>query len=238
MVSFAGRGVLTTPMSRGDVMRLLQLFKWYIGGAATGSVTSRMDLFLLSASAGSYQAGLFSAAQTMTVSFQLLGMCLGVVFAPRVMPLWETGRLYSVYARFQLLTTLLAGVCYVLALAAGAAITSRIVPASFGGTSTLVLILLPASLTSLINFPWTVSFLMFTRPRFLMCFDAGALLILGFVYWQAVERYGAAGAAAVTSVFALFKTSVLQILAVITMKRGLLRTGQVSCLNSGESLVT
>ncbi len=238
MILFAGKDVLTTPLHRGDVIRLLQLFKWYVGGAATGSVTSRMDLFLLSAFAGSRQAGVFSAAQTMIVPFQLLGMYLGVVFAPRVMPLWETGRLSSVYARFQTAIALLSVVCYVLAVAVGSAIISRIVPASFSGTSTLVFILLPSSLTSLINFPWTVSFLMFTHPRFLMCFDACALLILGVVYWQAVERYGAAGAAAVTSLFAIFKTCVLQVLAVVTMKRGLLRTGQVSCLNSNETLVT
>ena len=220
MLFTASRALLRPRVSRFALANLLNLFRWYAGGAAAGSLTSRMDIFLVSTFAGSTQAGLFSAAQTFTLPFQLIGMYLGIVFAPRILPLWQQGRLLSVYRPFQL--SLAAGcvLAYLAALAAAPALAAWLLPASFQGTAILILCLLPASLTALVNFPWTVSFLMFTHPRFLMFFDVCALAVLAILYWQCISRFGTVGAAVVTSAYALLKTVVLQLLANSTMKRG------------------
>ena len=220
MLFTASRTLLQPLLSRSALASLLNLFKWYAGGAAAGSLTSRMDIFLISTFAGSTQAGLFSAAQTFTLPFQLIGMYLGIVFAPRILPLWQQGRLLTLYRRFQLSLATLCVVIYLAALATAPALSAWLLPPSFHGTAILILCLLPASLTALVNFPWTVSFLMFTNPRFLMCFDLCAVAVLALVYWQCINHFGTVGAAVVTSAYALIKTAVLQSLANKTMKRG------------------
>ncbi len=218
MLSTASRDILTTQLSKPALLRLLHLFKWYSGGAVAGSVTSRMDIFLVSSFAGSRQAGIFSAAQMFTLPFQLIGMYLGIVFAPRIMPLWEEGRLRPIYQRFQGIVIAVCVLCYGVALAGLPSVANWLLPSSFQGTASFALFLLPASLAALVNFPWTVSFLMFTHPRFLMLFDACAFVVLALLYWQCILRYGAAGAAVVTSAFAILKTAVLQFLALRTLK--------------------
>jgi O-antigen/teichoic acid export membrane protein len=135
------------------------------------------------------------------------------------MPLWEEGRLLTIYRHFQVAVLAFCALCFALALAAAPVVASWLLPASFSGSSLLVLVLLPSSLTALLNFPWTVSFLMFSHPRFLMLFDACALAVLGFIYWHCITRYGALGAAAVTSVFAVIKAAALQLLAIETLKK-------------------
>jgi hypothetical protein len=74
----------------------------------------------------------------------------------------------------------------------------------------VALVLLPAGLAAFVNFPWTVSFLLFLRPRFLLKFDLIALPVLAVSYLIAVRTYGAAGAAGVTTAYALIKTAALQ----------------------------
>ena len=98
-------------------------------------------------------------------------------------------------------------------------LTGLLLPASFQGTKTIALILLPSSLTVLLNFPWTVSFLLFAHPRILMAVDVVSFPVLLFLYWVAISGHGAAGAAVVTSGFALVKTAVFQLLARQTLQR-------------------
>lgn len=219
MLATSSRDILRARLSKRALRSLFGLFKWYAGGAAAGSMTSRMDIFLVSALAGSLQTGLFAAAQTLTIPFQMLGMYMGVVLAPRIMPLWEKGKLLPVYSSFQASVIALCLVCYIAALATAHTVPAWLLPASFKGTTLTVILLLPAYLTALVNFPWTVSFLMFTHPRFLMIFDTCALFVLGILYWKCIVRYGAAGAAAVTSLYAIVKTVVFQCLALATLRK-------------------
>lgn len=219
MLCTASRDMLLAPVSKPAVWRLLTLFRWYAGAAIAGSVTSRMDIFLVATFAGSRQAGLFSAAQNFTLPFQLLGMYLGVVFAPRIMPLLEQRRLLRLYGKVQLALRVASGAIYLLALAGTSAISGRLLPASFGDIAVLVLLLLPASLMALLSFPLTVSILMFSHPRFLMLLDTCAVAVLGLLYWQCALGYGAMGAAAVTSAFAVFKTALMQRLVTATLKK-------------------
>jgi len=214
------REMLLVPPSLEALRQLGSVAKWYLGAAAAGSITARMDILLVSALAGTAQAGLFSAAQVFVLPFQLLGMYLGVVFAPRILPLWERGELTGVYFRFQRLAGAASILIYAVACLAAGRLTEVLLPHAYLGARALVLLLLPSALVSLINFPWTVSFLMFTRARALLALELAAIPMLLLIYRLSIVPLGAAGAAAVTSGFAVLKMVVYQILAARTLRRG------------------
>jgi len=203
-------------MARFSWVTLTELwwsFRWYLGSAAAASINTRMDVLLLAAAAGATQAGLFSAAQVICMPIQLIGMYLAVVFAPRIMPLWEQGRLAPIYHRFQFCTIAGAIVIQGLAILLVGKLSVLILPPAYRGATAIILFLLPSALTALINFPWTVSLLMFAHPRFLLVFELTALPVLALLYRAVCSRQGALGAATVTSGFAIVKTVIYQLLA-------------------------
>lgn len=222
VLTAAGRKVLTVSFRRRALGDLFAVTKWYLGAGAAGSVTSRMDLLMVSAVAGTAQAGLFSAAQVLVMCFQLLGNYLGVVFAPRIMPLWKAERFGRVYWLFQAVAVITCMVIYCAALAGIDGVMTHLLPSTFHAAKYIVLLLLPSSLMSLLNFPWTVSLLLFAHPRFLMALDLLALPVLACLYYTFILGHGAAGAAAVTSGYALVKTGLMQFMAkrILTRSNG------------------
>jgi hypothetical protein len=74
-------------------------------------------------------------------------------------------------------------------------------------------VLLPAGLCALINFPLTILLLLFTRPRFLIALDCVLLPMLFVAYRLVIPTYGVLGAAVVTTTAALLKTAVMQVSA-------------------------
>lgn len=200
--------------------QLCSAAKWYVGSAAAASTNTRMDILLLSAVAGTLQAGLFSAAQVLILPVQMVGMYLGVVFAPQILPLWEQNRLSSPYHRFQAGIIAASLAIWVLAILFAERTSALLLPSSYRASTGIVLILLPAALTALVNFPWTVSFLMFAHPKFLLLFEIVALPVLAALYWHFGAVNGARGVAFVTSAFAILKTVVYQVLASRTMRLG------------------
>ena len=212
------RPVLHEPFRSKVLVNLYSLIKWYLAAITVGSITSRMDLFLVSTFSGSAQAGLFSAAQITISGFTLVGTYLGVVFAPRIIPLWRSGRLAAVYKQFQFGTVFLSILIYAVALFAVNPIITFLLPDSFAGTSHIILLLLPSALVALINNPWTVPLLLFSRPKFLVALDAIAFIILIILYRGCIQWQGAAGAATVTTGYALFKTVTLQVLGWRTLR--------------------
>lgn len=213
LLGTTARPLLFARFSAGAVTEVLRLIKSYLPTAAVGSATTRMDVFFVTGIATVGQAGIFAAAQTLAVAPQLIGMYLGVVFSPRIMPLWKADKLRPLYHRFQRLAIVGSCACYALALLTMGWFISVVMPASFRGATLVTLVLLPTGLVGLVNFPWTVSLLLFLRPRFLLMFDLLALPLLAVLYALAVSARGAVGAAAITTVYALLKTVALQITA-------------------------
>jgi O-antigen/teichoic acid export membrane protein len=226
LVASSARRVLTAPFSSSASRDLLGIVKWYLGAAAFSSINSRMDILLVSALAGTGAAGLFSAAQVCVLPFQLLGMYLALVFAPRILPLRESGQLSPVYFRFQAWTIAASVLTYGIVFFSVDALATRLLPASYGGARSLILLLLPSSLLALVNFPWTVSFLMFTHPRVVFVMEVCAFPVLFLIYRWLVRLHGAAGAAALTSAYALLKTAIFQILAAVTIRRDAVRSAR------------
>ncbi|HLI84344.1 MAG TPA: hypothetical protein VKV17_10525 [Bryobacteraceae bacterium] len=216
----AARGVLREPFSLEALKDLGRVTKWMLGVGASGSINSRMDILLVSAQAGTVEAGLFSAAQVLTLPFQLLAMYMSVVFAPKILPLWRKGRLAKIYKRFQGALIALALSLYGIAWLAGGRLVAPLLPAAYKASMGILLLLLPSALAAMVNFPWTVSFLMFTHPKWLLLLEASSFPILLVLYRLLIPAHGAAGAALVTSGFAVSKAILYQILASRTMEAG------------------
>jgi O-antigen/teichoic acid export membrane protein len=213
LLAFAARDLLRTRISIAAAKELCRVLLWFVPTALVGGLTTRMDVFFVSSLAGVAEAGIFTAAQAVVMPAQLLGAYLAVVFGPRIMPQFEDGSLGAFYRRFQGGILLLSIACYVVALACIAWVAPILFPPAFRRSASVLAILLPAALAALINFPLTISLLLFLKPKLVLAIDAVAVPILCLAYSWTIPRYGAAGAAAVTTSYALVKTLVLQVTA-------------------------
>lgn len=219
IIAFSGT-ILRVPFSSGAFSELLHVIRWYLLTTAVGAIIMRMDVLLVSAVGGAAQAGIFAAAQVMALVPHLIGTYLAVVCAPRVMPLWQQGRLPAVYRKSQIG---LAGFCvgaYLLALLLLRPLAPLFLPPHYAETLTVLLVLLPSGLAALLTFPWTVSLLLFLRPRLLLLIDAASLPFLVPAYIMAIRQSGALGAAIVTTGFALCKTAALHLIAFRLLRNG------------------
>jgi len=117
------------------------------------------------------------------------------------------------YPRYQGLLFLLAVVLYGLVWILTGPFGSVLFPAAYGRSSTIVLILLPAGLAAMINFPLTIPILLYTRPRFLMIVDLISIPLLTLTYSLALPGKGAAVAAAICSGWAVLRLLFYQGLA-------------------------
>jgi O-antigen/teichoic acid export membrane protein len=239
LLATLARPMSAVPFSRRAFREVLTLITAYLPTAAVGSTATRADLFCVSSLVGVADAGIFAAAQVMVLAPQLIGMYMGVVFAPRIMPLYESGKLGPVYYRFQKYAIGACCLIFLLAIPTLTKFTAVFLPPSFRSSAPVAMILLPAGLAAIVNFPWTVSLLLFTKPLFLLKFDLVALPVLLVSYWFAIRGSGLSGAAAVTAGYALIKTVVIQKLArdVLAEKRSALSALEFGVVKTDLHLV-
>jgi O-antigen/teichoic acid export membrane protein len=192
---------------------LLRTLKWFLVTVIVGSLLSRMDLFFVSAFAGVREAGIYSAAQIFAMLPALLGLYMSAVFSPRVMPLWQEGKLKPIYLRYQVGLVVAALLMYLLSLLLLTRATSHILPESFSRSNGVIIALLPAGLCSFLNFPWTIPFLLYLRPKLLLVIDCVGLMILAPLYIEFARHAGAVGVATITSGAMLVRTLIHQWLA-------------------------
>jgi O-antigen/teichoic acid export membrane protein len=207
------RNLVQTTFDRSSLLELGKVLRWYVAATVMGSITSRIDVFMVSAFSTVAEAGVFSVALAMAIVPQLIGTYMAVVYGPRIMPLWEEGRLGPIYRKFQLklLPVCIAGY---FCLAIGIQLFGEVLlPASFARAAGVMLVLFPASLCSLLNFPWTISLLLFLRPKFLLALELVSFIVVIPAYAYSAGRWGALGGAAVTVTAAAIKTIAMQIMA-------------------------
>jgi len=65
----------------------------------------------------------------------------------------------------------------------------------------------------MINFPLTIPFLLYTRPRTLLAIDCVAIPLMGIAYRMAIPIKGAAAAAIITSTFGIARVILYQAIA-------------------------
>jgi len=206
-----GNTVLKAGFSRSLLTELAGHVKWFVLVSATGTLLSRMDLFLVSSMLGVASAGIYSAAQLIALIPQLIGSYIAVVFSPRIMPMWEAGTLAKLYRDVQLGLVCVAILAYMSAFAILPRMSTGLFPPSFLSALPLILLLLPSGLCAFINFPLTLLLLLFIRPRFLVLLDCVSLPLLLAAYAWAIRAHGVIGAATVTTTAAIFKTLIMQI---------------------------
>jgi O-antigen/teichoic acid export membrane protein len=190
--------------------RLARASGWFLASAAAGSAASRLDILMVSSLAGPREAGIFAAGSNLALPLQMFGQYLGLVFAPRILPLQQQGRLASVYAKSQIALAV-AALCLFLAAMAGLAyIAPRFLAGSYTPSVPVATWLLGSAAAGILNFPWTISVLMFLRPRVPAAFDLAALPCLAIAYGWIIPQRGAFGAAMVTAGYAALKLVVFQ----------------------------
>lgn len=194
------RGLLSPPGWDGKATRqLLGHLRWSVVTFGLGALISRMDLFLLARWGSLAEVGVYSAALTIALMAQLAGTYIAVVTSPRVGPLLERGTFKRFYLRFQLGLLALAATGYLgfsLFWTLGGGL---LFPARYAAAGPLIYILLPGTLAGLVSFPLTITYLMFVRPSFLFRLDCLTFPVLLALYWYLVPRFGATGAACVTT---------------------------------------
>lgn len=215
VVVFAANGALLPGglFSQAQLLQLVSHVRWFVLVSATGTLISRMDLFLVSSLLGVASAGIYSAAQFVALVPQLIGSYIAVVFSPRVMPMWESGTLLKLYREVQLGLCLGAATVYLGAYTMLPRLSESLFPASFRQSEPVILALLPSGLCALINFPLTLLLLLFLWPRFLVALDCISLPLLVTAYAWVIPVHGVMGAAFVTTAAALVRTVVMQVAA-------------------------
>lgn len=210
---FPARPVLSAPWSKPAAGELLGVLKWYLATVVLGSIASRMDVFFVSSFASVAEAGIYGAAQMFALVPHLLGTYLSAVFSPRVLPMWRDGQLPQAYFRYQVALSVAALLLYGGAWVAIGPLSAAVLPDTYRRSVDVALVLLPAGLVALVNFPWTIPFLLYTRPKTLLAVDCVAIPAMAAVFAFAIPRSGASGAAAVSSAFAILRLVFYQGLA-------------------------
>ena len=175
---------------------------------ALTSIVSRADLLMLTSLSNLDEVGIFAGGQTLASIPQLIGTYLAIVFGPKVMPYYRSGRLYPFIRKAQAALAAASVLVLIGAFWNRELLASRILPSSFAPSANVILILLPAALASMSTLPLVVTFLMFVHPRFLIAMECVLLPFVLAAYAVMIPRQGATGAAIVTSTFILFKSAI------------------------------
>ena len=173
--------------------------KWIFPVAVAGSVRDKMDVYFLAAWSSVEQVGIFSAARALAMVPELAGMYLGILFSPRIMPLHQQKRLYSLFKTVQIGLTVFAIGVVVVVIFAVEFIDQSWIPTGYASSVTVFLVLLLGAMTGFLSHPLVAPFLMFVRPRFHLYLDLTVmpLMVVGYAY--AIDAEGAIGAAWVTT---------------------------------------
>jgi O-antigen/teichoic acid export membrane protein len=215
----AARSLFHQRPAMQGVTGLFHLVKWYWATIALGSLISRMDILFVSSFGGSFETGLFAAAKAMAIAPQLIGMYMSVVASPKIMPMWVNDSFFPIFSKLQAGLIVTALVLFLSAFLTRG-IWVQLLPNSFTGAAWITLWLLPAALCALIDFPLTVPFLLFARPRLLLFFDLAFFPFLCIGYYWIIPVHGALGAAIITTVYALLKTVFFQTTAWSIARQG------------------
>ncbi|MCC7154056.1 MAG: oligosaccharide flippase family protein [Bryobacterales bacterium] len=210
MWNFRRQDLWALSIDRDRLRQLYSLAKWYALTGGLGNIVTRLDIIALTLFSTLQNAGLFSAAQALASVPPLLGSYLSIVFAPKIMPLYQTGRFQAFYRRLQWLLAGLAFPAMVITLVGLHTSLASLLPQKFVPSAVLTMILAPGSFIAFTTVPLALSTVMFLRPRFLFQLDSMALPVLALAYYAAVREHGAVGAAAVSCISQTVRSAVVQ----------------------------
>lgn len=182
----------TLPWPEGRA--LLRTLRWIFATFAVSSMLARVDLLLLARWSTIDQVGVFAAAQVYAQIPELLGLCLAVVFSPRLAAASAEGRLPELMRHVSGGALALAGV-FALAGLALQHFAAPWLPPGYAASATAFLPLMVGALAGMVAMPLVVPYIMFTRPGFILSYDLLTLPLLLLAYRYAIIADGALGAA-------------------------------------------
>jgi O-antigen/teichoic acid export membrane protein len=212
--AFWSRDIIRSPRVRpGLIAEIFHCVKWFLLTFSLSSFISRMDLILLSRWSNLHEAGIFSAAQIIAYIPQMVGFYWSVVFAPKIMPQLAAGKFNHFFRTTQTWILVLTAAALVAFIPLWKLLAHFVLPPKYIASSAVILALMPGALAGMATFPLTLAFLMFIKPRFLFFMDCASLVFLIALYWFAIHRYGALGAAWTTTFAAISRATLAQIVA-------------------------
>jgi len=203
----------------GALGEVLGYVKWYLLTFGLAAALTKLDVFLLTLFGNIRQVGIFSGGYVFAFIPELIGMYLAVVLSPRVMIYLRDGRLQRFYRRVVLGLAAAGVLGYVLARLLMHVAAPVLLPPAFADSAEILLALLPGTLMAMVTFPLTVSYLMFTRPRFIFMVDVLTLPLVLALYYYAIREHGALGAAWATTISRTAKALVEHVAAWIWVGR-------------------
>jgi O-antigen/teichoic acid export membrane protein len=208
------RGLLSPPqIDWHRTVELLSCIRWYLLTFGLGALISRMDVFFLAKMSTLRETGIFTAAQTIAMIAQMIGTYLSVVTSPKIVPMLKEGRFFPYYRRFQSGIILLCLLGYLVFWMVWTAGGSRLLPGEYERAGNVLYFLMAGSLAGLATFPVTLTFIMFTHPRFLFVMDCACLPVLCLLYALIIPEYGAIGAAWITAGVHVSRAAIAQLMA-------------------------
>lgn len=198
--------ILRPAVPRADALPVARLVGWYFPTLALGATLARADILILGALMPGPGLGAYGAAAVAASVPGMLGLYLGVVLTPRVVPRAAEGTLRPVFARIQIALTAAA-----LALGAGAAAllmsaAPAAIPPDYAEAPPIFAILLPGMLVAMTTSAMALPLVMVARKTFLLRLDlvVAPLAVAGWLL--AIPAQGATGAAVVTLAVTLVRS--------------------------------
>ncbi|WP_457424708.1 lipopolysaccharide biosynthesis protein [Roseateles sp. P5_E7] len=207
------------PLRWADGRELLVSLRWMLATFALSAIYVRLDLLALTRWSGIEQVGLFAAAQVFAFVPELFGMWVAVVFSGRVLPSHADGSLRPLMRRVQGSIASLAVVAALLTWLLLQWLPAWM-PAAFVRSTDILWPLLLGALAGMVALPVTVPFVMFSRPGFILSYDLVSLPLLVLAYYWAIQHFGAVGAAWVSAVSRIIKSTALQACAWVWAQPG------------------
>lgn len=193
---------------KSEVPALLRHVSGYLPALAIGAVMARMDIYVLGARSDLVQVGMLGAALAIAGIPELLGSYMMVVLAPRVMPAAREGRLLAIFIRVQGALLAVSVLALLLAWLWLPDVLALLLPARFSAVGPVTLVLLLGGLAVLVALPFLMPLLLFLRPRFMFYLDAAFLIPTLAAYVLSIDAHGAIGAAWVTAISRLARTTI------------------------------
>lgn len=162
---------------REIVWELYRYAGWLVSATLLGTLTSSLDILLLSHQVGAELTGIYAAGRTLALPFALLCSAVGVVLLPRLsrMPRNQIGAYVS---RFSLHIVLAAAVMAAGIIIGAPVIVNLVYGSEYAAAATIFELLAFAYLAQLITWPFVVILMVFDRPDIIVTFS---LVMLGIV---------------------------------------------------------
>ena len=180
-----------------QVRELLHYSKWMAIALAMGSLSERLDVFLLNYFHGSAPVGLYAAALTLAMIPDRLNGIVQTAIAPRIAPAHAAGQFAQLQRQYLSVALPCTAVAAMVALVAGRWIVRALLSARFAGSVLPFELLVLGTLFHAAVMPLPAALLNFVAPKKVAAMTALGLVLVVVGGLILIPPFGAVGAAAV-----------------------------------------